>query len=212
MVHRPFVALFLTCLVIHGFAAEPASPNTTAVVYAGKDTYIGETRVLDTMALFPNESVETRGGEFSSVILPGTSIRVLERSQITYLVDSAELLHGQVSVNTSTRFLLKSNCFSVQPTSPATARFDVVPHEGRIYIAVQQGELLIKARREFRVPAGKTAVITGCGTLGEKIVIAGSSNIALKFLAGGAAAAGVFTDIFLPGKQCISADGPTGCR
>ena len=167
--------------------------------------------VMDKMTVFPEDEVETHTDKVANLTARGTSLNVLGKSHIKYHVESAELLSGGTSVSTTSRFMIKSGCFSAQPAAETGSRYSVVPYQGRIYIHAEQGDLLVKTKREMRVPSGKTVAITSCGKPGEVVQFAGDSNVISKLLFGSAVATGAASSIII--KQAISGECPTrSCR
>jgi hypothetical protein len=113
---------------------------------------------------------------------------VLGKSHIKFHTESADLLSEGTAVWTTSRFAIKSRCFSAQPVAAAGSRYSVVPYQGRIYIHAEQGDLLVKARPEMRVPAGKTVAITSCGKSGEVMRFVGGNEFPLQAVFAGALA------------------------
>ncbi len=210
VVRTLFIAILLVSLEIVPFAAEPPALSVTGIVHAGKDTFVAGTRVLDSMTILPGDELETRGTEFATVLLPGTSLRVLGLSRIRYRGDFAELISGQVAVATTSRFKLKTSCFEIEPIDKSSSSFDVVPYQGRIYISAQNGDILIRGKKSLRVAGGKTAAITGCGTAAERIELAGD-GFPGKRVWGGAAAAGIGTGVIIKTQVCGSGESPENC-
>jgi hypothetical protein len=163
--------------------------------------------VMDKMAVFPEDEVETHSDKIASLTFTGNSLTVLGKSHIKFHAESADLLSGGTAVATKSRFLLKSSCFSAQPVAASGSRYSVVPNQGRIYIHAEQGDLLVKAKREIRVPAGKTVAITSCGKPGEIIQFAGGSDFPFQAASAGALAGGT-TTVVVFGKQPVSGECP----
>lgn len=210
MVRALLISMLVVSLGTAPFAAEPPSLSVTGIVHAGKDTFLAGTRVLDSMTILPGDELETRSAEFATVLLPGTSLRVLGLSRIRYRGDFAELIRGQVSVATTSRFRLKSNCFEIEPVDKSSSSFDVVPYQGRIYISAQNGDILIRGKKGLRVAGGNTAAITGCGTSAERIEIAGN-RFPGKIVWGTAAAGGIGTGVIIKSQICGSGESPENC-
>jgi hypothetical protein len=195
----------LVFLLGAGLAADPPSLGSLAIVRAGPGTFIEGVQILDMMTITPGEILETRGREFASIFLQGTSLRVMGLSRIRYGAAFAELISGQASVTTTSKFRIRSGCYEVEPMLLGNTEFDVVPYQGRIYVSANNGDVQIRARRKFRVPNGRTAAITGCGTAAEKIELAGTSA-APKIIYGGTSLAGGATTLMMLGNA--SAESP----
>ncbi len=164
---------------------------------------------MDKMNAFPEDDVETHSDKMANLAFTGSSLTVLGKSHIKFHVDSADLISGGTSVFTTSRFVIKSSCFSAQPVVAAGSRYSVVPYQDRIYIRAEQGDLLVKAKREVRVPSGKTVAITSCGKTGEVIQFTGGSDLPLQAVFAGAIGAAAATPLVIP----MSSECPTrSCR
>jgi hypothetical protein len=205
--------MLVLCLPISCVAAQPLPPKVTAVVSAGPSTTVSGTMVVDKMAAFPEDDVETHSNKMANLTFTGNSLTVLGNSHIKLHEESADLISGGMVVSTASRFIVQSSCFSAQPVKATGSRYSVSPYQGRIYIHADQGDLLVKTRREIRIPAGKTVAITSCGKPGEMVQFAGGNDGTLKAIFAGALAAGVGVAIALPDKQPVSSECPShSCR
>ena len=185
------ITLLVLCLVMNVLAGEPAPPKVVAVVTGGGSTTVSGTIVVDKMAAFPEDDVETHSEKMASLTFGGNTMIVLGNSHVRLHAAAADLLSGGTVVTTSTRFTVQSSCLSAQPIAMSNSKYSVVPYQGRIYIHAEQGDVLVKARRELRVPSGKTAVISSCGKPGEILEFASGSNLPYQIVFGSAVAAGV---------------------
>ena len=210
VVRTILIALLVLSLRLPPFAAEPPSLSVVGIVHAGKDTFVAGARVLDSMTILPGDELETRSTEFATVLLPGTSLRVLGLSHIRYRGDSVELINGQISVATTVHFRLEAGCVQVEPIDKTSSSFDIVPYQGRIYVSTQTGNVLIRGKKDFRVTAGKTAAISGCGTPAERIEFA-SDRFPGRQVWGSAAAGGIGAAVILKTQVCGSGESPENC-
>jgi len=160
--------------------------------------------VMNKMAAYPDDRIETHSDKHASVTLNGNSIVVLGNSNLKLEANAAELVSGGTVVKSSTQYVVHSSCFSVQPAGPAT--YSVVPYQGRIYIHAEQGDIIVKTRREMRVPAGKTVAIAACGKPAETLDFAGNREWPYKLVFGGATGAGIAVIPILP--RNVSAECP----
>ncbi len=205
---RGFYSVALAvCLAVQSVAAGPAF---TAVVSGGPATTVGDVQVVNTMAAFPKDVVETHSNNLAKLTFQGNILTLLGHSKITLLPDAAQLQGGGIVVSTQTKYEVHAECLSVVPVS-AAARFSVTPYAGRIYVHAEQGEVLVKktasVQREVRIPEGKTLAITHACKPGGLLDFATDNDMAYKIAMGGAAAAGVGTVCSLPtGKHSMSAE------
>ncbi len=177
-----------------------------AVVFAGPDTTVDGTVVIDRMGAYPEELVETHSANAATMLVTGTVIQVLGNSRVRYHGTSAELLSGEVSVSTVTRFLVMSECFAAQPGPIGNTRYSITTYDSKLYLAAQQGELLVKAGKEMRVPAGRVLAISSCGKPSELMQFVSAGDLRYKAAFGAtAAAAGASAIIIRP----LSSEKPT---
>ena len=194
------------CLALQSIAAGPNAPVYTAIVYGGSETTVDDTVVINQMAAFPENSVQTHSDKTARLSFHGNELTLLGNSRVQLHTDSAEL-SGGVVVTTTTRFIIKSDCFTAQPAASGSSRYSVVPYQGRLYIHAEQGDVLVKAKRELHVPAGKTAAIIACGKPGQILEFTRDGDLIDKLVLGGAVAAGAATITNLP-CQPVSAESP----
>src|SRR5437899_4743009 len=107
------------------------------------------------------------------------SVRILEQKR------SVKTRVSLVSLVTAHR-----TCFSAQPVAATGSRYSVVPHKRSHQHHAEQGDLQVKARREMRVPAGKTLAITAWGKPGEVMRFAGGHEFPFQAIFAGALATG----------------------
>lgn len=195
-------------LAVQSMAAGP--PAFTAIVSGGSATTVGDVQVVNTMAAFPKDVVETHSNNLAKLTFQGNILTLLGNSKIALLPDAAQLRGGGIVVATTTRYEVRSECFSAIPVS-ATAKFSVTPYAGRTYVHAEQGDVLVRktasTAREVRVPEGKTLAITNPCQPGGRLDFASDNDTAYKIALGGGAAAGAATACSLPtGKHAMSAE------
>jgi hypothetical protein len=98
---------------------------------------------MNKMIAYPDDRIETHSGNHASMTFNGNTIIVLGNTNLKLEANAAELISGGTVVSTTTRYAVHSGCFSVQPSS-ASARYSVVPYQGRIYIHAEEGEVIVK--------------------------------------------------------------------
>lgn len=212
----PFALTMMVSVLATSIAAQEPPSREAAVVHARLHTTVSGTKVLDEMAVFSGDDVVTHEQLPAEIILKGTTLRVLGKSHVQFRNSSAELLSGGVTVTTTTSFKLQSKCFSAQPAAAINTRYSVVPEQGRILVSAEDGEVVLRTKKELRIPAGKTATITSCGLPEETTsLIDGKSR--LKYILAGAGAAGggaAALPALMGGgcKQKVSSGAPDDCQ
>ncbi len=165
-----------------------AGPSYTGIVSGDSAISVRGETVQGKAVVFPEDDIQTVSDKSATVTFSGNAVKVLGKSHIKLHDRSADLLSGGASINTTNQFTVRSACFSAQPVAAVGTRYFIVPRDERIFIQAEQGDLLIKARHDFKVPSGKTVAITDCGKPTESMQFV-DSYMAMKIL-GGAAAAG----------------------
>jgi hypothetical protein len=103
---RLFPRILRVGVLVVSIYALCAAPE--AILHTGPGTTLDGEAAFDGMRIFGGQLLRTPAGQFSELLLPGNSIRLLGGSSSTYYGDSTELLSGGVALNTSTRFAVHS--------------------------------------------------------------------------------------------------------
>lgn len=175
-----------------------------AVFCGGAGTTIDGVPALSGTRVFVPSVLRTPKGQFSELLLPGNSIRLLEDSGSRYLGNRMELLTGGVTLNTKTGFSVESGCMTATPDSKDAAHYTVQVLQKTVYVSVLEGEIAVRSQKSVRVKAGRTVAVF-CGLPKQEIVFAGN-NLPAKVIMGAAAAA---TPLALLPKSDMSAEGPS---
>jgi hypothetical protein len=189
------IFVLILCLSVCAFGKPP---KYTAIVTSGPSTTVSGTAVLDRMAAFPEDELETHSNDPAVLTFSGNTIRVLGKSHIKLRESGHELLFGGTVVSTSTRYEVQSNCFSAQPAFEKETKYSVLAKDGHIFIRAELGEVMVKARREVRVKAGKTLEILSCGKPDETTKFEGDGHLSYGAIAGSAAGLGTTFYFALP--------------
>ena len=167
---------------LSAFCAAPES----ATLFAGPGTTIDGEAAMNGTRVFPPAMLRTPKGQFSELLLPGSSVRLLE-SSARYTGDSMELLDGGISLKTSNGFKVQSECMTATPEAAKPARYTVQRLDKTVYVSVHEGTVSVQAKRSAQVPSGRTVAVF-CGSPKQEILFAGS-NLPATVLMGTAAAA-----------------------
>jgi hypothetical protein len=205
----------VVCLVTLVVAGQEPVPKSTAIIHARPHTTVSGTKVLDEMVVMPGDDVETHEELPAELIAPGTTVRVLGKSRIKFENSSARILSGGAMVTTTSRFKLSADCYAAEPVSGAKTQFSVVPEKEQILVAVDAGEVLLRTKRELKIPPGRTAVITSCGKPGETTSLLRGGSNKLKYIlpaAGAGGAVGIFMGMGGGCKKKASSAEPDDCH
>jgi hypothetical protein len=189
--------MLLSATVIMGQspAAPAAQPAQPAVLHLVGDSRVDGAAASEGMTIFDRNVVEALRN-YVDFTLPGSTVRVLPAAKVQYGANRVELQDGGATVNTSSEFAVHMNCLSVTPVSTSQTAYAVIPHDGRLFVTTEKGEVLVKgSRREMRVPEGKTLAIGAWCKPGEYMQWAGNNELPLKVLYG--AVVGASPSIFL---------------
>ncbi len=160
------------------------------------------TAAMDGMRIFGGQIVRTAHGQFGDLLTRGGSLRLLSDTKVEFDGDSAELMEGAVSLNTSAKFRVRTSCAEVTPL-PGHVRYTVQLQQKTVFVTADESDVTVRAKKEVRVPVHKTVAVY-CGAAAQNIVFIGS-DAGMK-AAMGAGAAGAAGAAVLP-RADISASG-----
>ncbi len=169
------------------------------------------------MLAFPDDIVETHSERPARLTFKGNVFTLLGNSKIKLNSESvAELQSGGIIVASSSRYTITSACFVAQPVSTIDTRYAIVPHEGKIFIRSEVGDLKVTSKaskQEVIVSHAGTAVFAGCGTPSAKLSVSGDSDRIYQGVFGSALGAGVAVVCTLPtgSKQPMSGESRHVC-
>ena len=201
-----FRLLTLTSLLLVSLTAVCAAPE--ALLYGGSGTTIDGVAAFNGTRVFVRSMLHTQKGQFTELLLPGSSIRLLESSGSRYLGDAMDLLEGGVTLKTASGFAVHCSCMTASPRLDSSARYTVQMQEKTVYVNVYEGQVAVRALKNVSVASGKTVAVF-CGSAKQEIVFAGK-NLPAKVVMGTAAAATPSALIPQAGsKQDMSTENPT---
>lgn len=175
-------------MAVTSFLSMPAiCAAPEAVLHASAGATLDGEAALDGMRVFSGQTLRTENSRVSELFLSGNTIRILPDSNVKYLGDSLDLLAGGVTLTTSTRFPIRSQCVTVTPLSSTSAHYTVQIVAKKVFVAAESGAITVKALREVRIASPKTATID-CASPAQDIIVP-ASHFAVKAAAGAAIAA-----------------------
>jgi len=175
-----FVSAIL--LVVPAVCAAPEG-----VLHYVSGTTVDGTTALEGMRISIGQHVHTPAGHFSELLTHGSTLRVLGNASLEFDGALANLVEGGVALSTSSQFPVHCACATVAPVNSAKTRYTVQLQQKTVYVAAEEGDLLVKSQRKSKtVPAGKTAAVL-CGAAAQDILLVGS-DISTKVFAGSVAA------------------------
>lgn len=132
-----------------------AADTGSAVVHSKGGVWVNGAEVVDSTAVFPGDSLETKPGFVANLDAEGSSVLIQAESVVKFQGNSLILEHGSVSVGTSTSMSVRVNCIKVTPVSDQRTQYDVTDTSGRVQVAankndvnITQGGVLQKSSKE----------------------------------------------------------------
>jgi hypothetical protein len=132
-----------------------AADTGSAVVHSNGGVWVNGAEVVDSTAVFPGDSLETKPGFVANLDAEGSSVLIQAESVVKFQGNSLILEHGSVSVGTSTSMSVRVTCIKVTPVSDQRTQYDVTDTSGRVQVAankndvnITQGGVLQKSSKE----------------------------------------------------------------
>ncbi|HZW92921.1 MAG TPA: hypothetical protein VFF64_08210 [Candidatus Eremiobacteraceae bacterium] len=149
---RNFIAGVMIALVpLQLLAAETGA----AVVHSTGGVWVNGSEVVDSSTIFPGDLLQTKPGFVANLDSEGSSVLIQPESAVEFHGNFLTLVHGTVSVGTSTSMGVHVNCLRVEPVTSARTQYDVTDTNGAVLVAahkndvdIKQGNLLQKASKK----------------------------------------------------------------
>lgn len=133
------------------FAAETGA----AVVHSTGGVWVNGTEVVDSSTIFPGDLLQTKPGFVANLDSEGSSVLIQPESAVEFHGSFLNLVHGTVSVGTSTSMSVHVNCIKIEPVSSARTQYDVTDASGTVQVFahkndvnIKQGSVLQKASKQ----------------------------------------------------------------
>jgi hypothetical protein len=192
----------------------PSAPSQTpvAILHTQGGVSVNGYEATDSSALFVGDLMETKPGFSATLNLEGTTIQLREET-VAKLQDNVLLLdHGSVSVGTSKGFRVRVNCITVIPILNEWTQYEVTDMNGTVQVDARKGDVRVEMglnREKIPPPPetshdatvregeqGKYRESEACGAAARPTA---GSALSPKWIAGGAAGAGVLIWILIHG-------------
>jgi hypothetical protein len=202
----------------------PPSQTPVAILHTQGGVSVNGYEATDSSALFAGDLLETKPGFSATLNLEGSTIQLGEES-VAKLQDNVLLLdHGGVSVGTSKSFKVRVNCITVVPVLNEWTQYEVTDINGTVQVNARKGDVRVElgpSREKAPQPEtsnnaavregeqGKYRESEACGAPPQPT--GGSSALSPKWIAGGAAGAGILIWVLIHGgggKTPLSASQP----
>jgi hypothetical protein len=193
-----------------GQSAKGQSP--AAILHTQGGVSVNGYEATDSSAVFAGDLLETKPGFSATLNLEGTTIQVQEES-VAKLQDEVLVLdHGSVSVGTSRSFKVRVNCITVIPVLNEWTQYEVSDVNGAVHVSARKGdvrvELGVNPQKAPQPNAASNATVRegeqgnyresdACGAPARPT--GASSTLSPKWIAGGAAGAGVLVWVLIHG-------------
>jgi hypothetical protein len=210
-------------------AQTPADKNSSeraqtpaAILHTQGGVSVNGYEARDSSAMFTGDLLETKSGFAATLNLEGTTILVQEESVAKLQDDMLVLDHGSVSVGTSKSFKVRVNCITVVPVLNEWTQYEVTDINGSVQVSARKGDVRVEMglnRQKSQPPEtshdatvregeqGKYQESEACGTPARP---GAGSTLSPKWIAGGAAGAGILILVLIHGggKTPLSASQP----
>jgi len=132
-----------------------AADTGSAVLHSTGGVWVNGSEVVDSSTIFPGDLLQTKPGFVANLDSEGSSVLIQPESVVEFHGNFLTLVHGTVSVGTSTSMGVHVNCLKIEPVTSARTQYDVTDTNGAVLVAarkndvdIKQGNLLQKASKK----------------------------------------------------------------
>jgi hypothetical protein len=197
------LATGFACLVLTSICA-----TAQATMVSGEGVKIDGDPAPPGTRVFVHNLIRTLAGKSAEITWLGVSLRVLGDSEWRFERSSSVLApasrNGAVTLSTTARHSIKCRCMTATPASTSKTSYTVLRLNDKVYVSVQEGEVIVKVASETTVKKDRTVVID-CAKPKAVVVFAGGSDTLAKIVMGTSIAAA--PTILIP-KSNMSGDDP----
>jgi hypothetical protein len=181
-----------------------------AILHTQGGVWINGYEATDSSAVFPGDLVETKPGSSANLSLDGSTVLIQPESVAKLQTNLLELEHGSVFVGTSKSFKVRVDCMTVVPVVNEWTQYEVNNLNGNIQVAARKNDVNVD-QEVNRKPSPETAGSHSasvheteqksfdeseiCGAAAPPI--GASSSLNVKWIAAGAAGAGLLACVLL---------------
>lgn len=182
-----------------------------AILHSEGGVWVNGYEAHDSSAVFPGDVIETKTGSPANLSLEGSTILIAPESVSKFQGDLLELDHGGVSVTTSRTFKVRVNCILVVPILNQWTQYVVTDLNGTVQVAARKLDVNVERRQGQGTPEPqpseeRASVHEGEEKNYDEAEICGSTRpttaakgISPKWIAGGAAGAGILIWLLIHG-------------
>ncbi|HVN19200.1 MAG TPA: hypothetical protein VMU05_10520 [Dongiaceae bacterium] len=193
--------------------ALPEKP-TGAILHAQGGVWVNGYEAHDSSAIFPGDTIETKPGASANLTLEGSTVLIAPESVTKFQGDLLELDHGGVSVGTARGFKVRVNCLLVVPVVNEWTQYVVTDLNRNVQVAAHKLDVNVQHEqgRGKETPAAeasqqRASVHEGEQKSYDESEVCGPaarptgamSSISPKWIAGGAAGAGILVWLLIHG-------------
>ena len=192
---------------------ESDKPPAAILHSEGGGVWVNGYEAHDSSAVFPGDVIETKTGSSANLSLEGSTVLIAPESVSKFQGDLLELDHGGVSVTTSRTFKVRVNCILVVPVLNQWTQYVVTDLNGTVRVAARKLDVNVEHERRQAQDAPepqhseeRASVHEGEEKNFDESEVCGSARpttaakgISPKWIAGGAAGAGILIWLLIHG-------------
>lgn len=144
--------MMLVLFPLQLFAAETGA----AVVHSAGGVWVNGAEVVDSTTIFPGDLLQTKPGFVANLDSEGSSLLIQPESVVEFHGNFVTLVHGTVSVGTSTSMSVHVKCIKVEPVTSNRTQYDVTDTSGAVEVAAHKSDVIIKQSSILQKPSSKT--------------------------------------------------------
>jgi len=185
-----------------------------AILHAEGEVWVNGYEAHDSSAVFAGDVIETKAGSSANLSLAGSTVLIAPESVSKFQGDLLELDHGGVSVTTSRAFKVRVNCILVVPVLNDWTQYVVTDINGTVQVAARKLDVNVEHERghgkevsEPQPSQERASVHEGEEKSYDESQVCGAAprptsaahGISPKWIAGGAAGAGILIWLLIHG-------------
>lgn len=112
----------------------------------GTGVLVNKNPVPASIALFPDDLIETRDGSVARIEIAGSTADINPQTMVQFQSDELVLDHGTLSVNTSRALRVRVGCVLVTPVNADWTHYDVTDVNGKVTVSALKSDVNIDAK------------------------------------------------------------------
>jgi len=120
--------------------------DAAAMLRSGGGVLVNKKNAPATIALFPDDLVETQSGAAARLEISGSTADINQETVVQFESDELVLDHGTVSVNTSRGLRVRVGCVLVTPVHEAWTQYQVTDVNGKVTVSALKDDVNIDSR------------------------------------------------------------------